>query len=120
MVPKFFACSFIPIAERLGLVHLCHVHLFAGCPDCRRAIPVINSTLQTLADAGRDVVFVDCPVERGEYKGNPAYPYRTHPLLKIPGVPTMFRWGKTKPVGKLAGDDLESVDTILSVLCSDV
>jgi hypothetical protein len=32
------------------------------------------------------------------YKGNPEYPYRVHPQLKLKAVPTIYRWqGKRGP-----------------------
>jgi Eukaryotic protein of unknown function (DUF953) len=91
----------------------------SGCPGCVAAEPAINAAMEKIAESS-PVVFVECPVARSEYKGNPAYPYRTHALLKIPEVPTLFRWGKTKAVGRLAGAELLTSDAILDTLAHDL
>jgi len=86
------------------------------CPDCVTAEPHILGALRTIAESGRDVVLVECPVVRSEYKGNPSYPYRLDPHLAINDIPSLLRWGKTKPVIKLQGDQLDSTETILSLV----
>ena len=90
--------------------------LAAGCPDCVAADPEIASALGRIVSGGTPVVFVECPVVRSEYKGNPGYAYRTHPLLRITEVPTLFRWGKARPVGRLQGSQLLSADAIVDTL----
>ena len=77
------------------------------------AEPHIDSALFKFVSSGKDVVVVDCPVARAEYKGNPAYPYRTHPQLLISSVPSLLLWGRTKPVAKLQDDQLMSEESIL-------
>jgi hypothetical protein len=89
----------------------------SGCPDCVVAEPYIKTALTSLASSG-DVLLVECPVLRSEYKGNPEYAYRVHPSLRITEVPTLFRWGKGKPVGKLQGSALENAETIVETLGS--
>eukprot|EP01112_Ceratiomyxa_fruticulosa_P000053 TRINITY_DN1006_c0_g1_i1.p1 TRINITY_DN1006_c0_g1~~TRINITY_DN1006_c0_g1_i1.p1 ORF type:complete len:132 (-),score=24.38 TRINITY_DN1006_c0_g1_i1:76-471(-) len=63
------------------------------CPDCVRAQPLIYDALDKIDD----VVLLDCPVIRAEYKGNPEYPYRTHAGLQIKAVPTLIHWTKEGP-----------------------
>lgn len=70
------------------------------CPDCVDAKPAVLKGFQLLkeryhngdanAPAANTVFFVEAPVERSAYRGNPDYPYRTHEFLKIAGVPTVF------------------------------
>jgi hypothetical protein len=56
-----------------------------------------------------------CPSPRASLLP-PQYPYRTHEHLRINDIPSLFKWGRTKPIAKLQGDQLDSVDTILSLL----
>eukprot|EP00455_Lapot_gusevi_P012422 TRINITY_DN1588_c0_g1_i1.p2 TRINITY_DN1588_c0_g1~~TRINITY_DN1588_c0_g1_i1.p2 ORF type:complete len:136 (-),score=36.78 TRINITY_DN1588_c0_g1_i1:35-442(-) len=70
------------------------------CPDCVRADPVIMNHLSNI----EDVTLVECPVLRANYRGNPQYPYRVHPQLRLQAVPTLYRWGKNGPVRSLVED----------------
>jgi hypothetical protein len=83
------------------------------------AEPAIHAAMEKLGETS-SVTLVECPVVRSEYKGNPGYPYRTHSALKITEVPTLFRWGKSKAIAKLAGSSLESADGILDTLAHDL
>ena len=47
------------------------------------------------------IVLVNVDVVRSEYMGVPSYAYRHHPELKLDGVPTLYRWGRDGPVGRL-------------------
>lgn len=80
------------------------------------AKPRIEAALESIAESGQDVVFVEAMVARAEYKGKPEYPYRTHEHLRINDIPSLFKWGRTKPIAKLQGDQLDSTETILSLL----
>ena len=110
--------ALVPLVSCTIIIQTCIV-LFvyaSGCPDCVAADPHIERALSTKATAA-SVVLVECPVVRAEYKGNAGYAYRVHPSLRITEVPTLFRWGKAKPVGKLQGSALEDASGILEVLC---
>ncbi|KPA75294.1 hypothetical protein ABB37_08595 [Leptomonas pyrrhocoris] len=68
------------------------------CPDCIPAKAQVAAKFAELqAKLGEThAFFVQLPVERPGYLGNPAYPYRTHPLLKLAGVPTLIVLTPTK------------------------
>ncbi|ORC91682.1 1,2-Dihydroxy-3-keto-5-methylthiopentene dioxygenase, partial [Trypanosoma theileri] len=59
------------------------------CPPCVRAEPMVCRAVQAARKAHR-VVFVQCILERSVYRGNPEYPYRTHPLLNIATIPYLI------------------------------
>jgi hypothetical protein len=80
------------------------------------AEPHINAALEAIVSDGTDVVLVECPVVRAEYKGNPEYPYRKHAQLMINDIPSLLLWGKKNPVVKLQGDQLASKESILSIV----
>lgn len=61
------------------------------CPDCVVAEPAIHAAF---AEAGVDGTLVTAWVKRSEYRGNPAYPYRTHKDIKLPAIPTLKFWSK--------------------------
>jgi len=67
------------------------------CPDCVEAEPLIHEALSKVPDH----ILLECPVLREEYKGNPDYPYRTHPQLKIKSVPTFIHWTQNGPRERL-------------------
>lgn len=61
------------------------------CPDCVDAkLPVQKKFAALRQIYGDGAIFVECPVERAAYLGNPAYLYRTHPSLLVKGVPTIL------------------------------
>jgi 1,2-dihydroxy-3-keto-5-methylthiopentene dioxygenase len=59
------------------------------CPDCVTADPLVVKSIAA-ARKVRKVVFVECTVERGSYLKNPAYPYRGHPFIMLPSIPTLM------------------------------
>lgn len=63
------------------------------CPDCRTARPVIEESLSRLRPVA-GALLVEANVARVEYKGNPAYPYRVHPLVQLTCVPTLIKMEK--------------------------
>lgn len=69
-----------------------YTHGESWCPDCVAAKPAVLEGLKRLRQRydERPVYFVEAPVERAAYRGNPHFPYRTHAFLKIKGVPTVF------------------------------
>jgi 1,2-dihydroxy-3-keto-5-methylthiopentene dioxygenase len=68
------------------------------CPDCQKASLLLK---QKFANLSVPATVLKCDVARNEYKGNPHYPYRTHPLLKITTIPTLIHWGKQGPKERL-------------------
>lgn len=75
------------------------------CPDCVAAEPIIEASLTRLS---RPIVFLECPVLREGYRGNPEYAYRAHPTFKLACVPTLIRMStdNNKVTGRL--DDTQS------------
>ena len=69
------------------------------CSDTRAALPLLESALYR-ASGDQPIVLVTADVVRGDYyeKG---YPYRINPLLKLSGVPTLYRWGREGPVKRV-------------------
>lgn len=68
------------------------------CPHCIPAKAQVAAKFAELREKlGEDnAFFVQLPVERPGYLGNPEYPYRKHPLLKLAGVPTLIVLTPTK------------------------
>lgn len=73
------------------------------CPDCVVARDEIAKKVTALRDSANDgdaarmdnrnrnrFLFVELPVERASYIGNPHYPYRTHRTLQLASVPTLL------------------------------
>ncbi|CCD11773.1 unnamed protein product [Trypanosoma congolense IL3000] len=56
------------------------------CPPCVVAEPMVQRAVQA-AKQKRHVVYMQCNVERSVYLGNPNYLYRTHPFIKVVGIP---------------------------------
>lgn len=56
------------------------------CPPCVLAEPMVQRAVKA-AKEKRRVVYVQCNVERSVYLGNPKYLYRTHPFIKVTGIP---------------------------------
>jgi 1,2-dihydroxy-3-keto-5-methylthiopentene dioxygenase len=77
------------------------------CPDCVQAKPVLTQHFNQLKDA----VVLKCDVDRNTWKGNPDYPYRTHPQLNVQRIPTLIRFGKQGPRERLV--EGECYDTAL-------
>ena len=46
------------------------------------------------------IVLVSADVVQGEYR-SASYAYRTHPELRLTGVPTLYRWGRDGPTARL-------------------
>lgn len=57
-----------------------------------------------------------CIVKRSEYRGNPDYAYRRHKKVKLTGVPTLMRWGRTGPVASLVEAQLLDA-SVIATLC---
>ncbi len=87
------------------------VVLMSGCPDCVEAEPIIDEALEGIDD---NVTLVRCDVVRAEYKGNPDYPYRTHPKLLVKSVPSLYYWVGEGPVA--SSDAITSVRRVLALM----
>lgn len=74
------------------------------CPDCVAVKQLVRESFERiLAKHTADLTaFVELPVERTAYLGNPQHPYRLHPVLQLTSVPTVLVL-TTKP-GAKAGD----------------
>ncbi|TPP45485.1 Protein kinase domain family protein [Leishmania donovani] len=62
------------------------------CPDCVLAKPHVATRFAELRGKyGEErAIFLQLPVERASYLGNPNFPYRTHPTLQLASVPTLL------------------------------
>jgi len=60
------------------------------CPDCVTADPLVAGSVKEAESKGRRVVFVECTVDRSSYLKNPSYPYRVHPFIELPSIPTLM------------------------------
>ena len=65
-----------------------------------------------------DTVLIKCDVIRSEYKGKPDFIYRKHPKVGLQAVPTLVRYGKSKPVGELVEARCSNRDMV-EALCED-
>jgi len=65
-----------------------------------------------------DYTLLELPVVRADYKGNPNFPYRTHPQLQIKGVPTFIHWTKDGPQQRLVEEELHKPEPIAKLLSS--
>ncbi|MFM2092702.1 MAG: hypothetical protein RLZZ127_3191 [Planctomycetota bacterium] len=73
------------------------------CPDCVVADPVLRAAIARHAPG---LTVYECPVaSRGEWKGNAAHPYRTHPGLRIERIPTLVLMGGGRERGRLVEAD---------------
>jgi len=68
------------------------------CPDTAAALPLLQLTLYSAT--GPPIVLVSADVDRREYASRDYY-YRRHPQLRLTGVPTLYRWGRDGPVGRV-------------------
>ncbi len=87
--------------------HNSHIHTHAQ--------PVLQSAFASLAQPG-DVLAV-CAVQRSEYRGNPAYAYRTHKGVRLACVPTFGQWraGRIEmPLNDAQSSDAEAVHDVLT------
>ncbi|AIN98007.1 acireductone dioxygenase (ARD)-like protein, putative [Leishmania panamensis] len=75
------------------------------CPDCIPAKPQVAQRFAELQGKyGEErAIFLQLPVERAGYLGNPEYPYRKHPTLQLASVPTLLVLTPTKDA-KETGD----------------
>ncbi|KAI9140374.1 hypothetical protein BKA69DRAFT_1012695, partial [Paraphysoderma sedebokerense] len=74
------------------------------CPDCVIADPKIRKALLQAQDKD-SLTLIECLVgERAVWRSPDNY-YRTHPLIKLSAIPTLCKWSKAGPQGKLVEDD---------------
>ncbi|KAG5480018.1 hypothetical protein LSCM1_06439 [Leishmania martiniquensis] len=62
------------------------------CPDCVPAKPQVAERFTELQRKCGEAhaIFLQLPVERASYLGNPAFPYRKHQTLQLGSVPTLL------------------------------
>nr|AGT02502.1 iron(II)-requiring acireductone dioxygenase [Angomonas deanei] len=62
------------------------------CPPCAEAKPVVNQAVDRLRHkyGAGNTLYIELPVERPAYLGNPSFFYRKHPFLQIQSVPTVI------------------------------
>ncbi|GET88156.1 hypothetical protein, conserved [Leishmania tarentolae] len=62
------------------------------CPDCVLAKPYVAKRFAELQGkyGEENAIFLQLPVERASYLGNPNFSYRTHPTLQLASVPTVL------------------------------
>ncbi|KAG5506462.1 hypothetical protein JKF63_05965 [Porcisia hertigi] len=62
------------------------------CPDCIPAKAEVAKRFSELQDKYGEAhaFFLQLPVERASYLGNPEFPYRKHPALQLASVPTLL------------------------------
>ncbi|KAF0972675.1 hypothetical protein FDP41_008924 [Naegleria fowleri] len=86
------------------------------CPDCVVSEPIVTEDFLPEVDReckkkGLKTILVKALVERSEYKGNPQYPYRTHPDLRVKSIPTFILWN-AKDDEKARTDNFNDLDRL--------
>jgi len=91
------------------------------CPDCNDAQPVIDAALEKAAacGSGMPVVLLYAPLMRAEYRGNAAHWARVHPAFRLERIPTLFKMGRSKPVGSLVEDACKSASAVEELVSDD-
>ncbi|KAJ9595983.1 hypothetical protein L9F63_012804 [Diploptera punctata] len=75
------------------------------CPDCVKAMPVVENALK----AASDLHFVYVEVGDRAYWKNQNCPFRTDKRLQLKSVPTLMKWGH---VEKLENDECSNPDLV--------
>lgn len=80
------------------------------CPDCENAKPNIEKYVLSQAKGK----LIKCIIARGDWMGNPSHPYKTNPVLKVKGVPTLvvFAHGDTIVCRTNCDDDFLNIDLL--------
>ncbi|CAF1143791.1 unnamed protein product [Adineta steineri] len=77
------------------------------CPDCVAAEKPVEEAVKSSLPS--NAVFIECDVgDRPSWK-DPKCPFRTDPLTRLTGVPTLIEWGTSK---RLVESQLLDADTI--------
>ena len=85
------------------------------CSDCVAADPVIHKCLLEMEGGS---VLLECPVLREEYRGNPEYLYRKHPLFGLKCVPTLIKFDNGKVKYSLDDSQSQDEDLVRTLLSS--
>jgi len=59
----------------------------------------VGTSFSQLAD--KNAYLVESMVARPAWKNVPDHPYKTHPVLQTPRLPTLYKWADGKVLGKL-------------------
>ncbi|KAL6068164.1 Thioredoxin domain-containing protein 17 [Balamuthia mandrillaris] len=112
------------------------------CPDCVQGDPIIR---KTLSEHDPEAVLLECPSgERAVYVISSFiffslcsvhiffslffsllryraadHVYRTHPLIQLKAVPTVIKWTKEGPKGRLVEDECFEADNLLKLTSSN-
>jgi len=72
------------------------------CPDCVIADPLVRKWVKKVPDS----VLLEAPVgTRSEWKLNSTHIYRTNPDIALKAIPTLIRWTKNGPDGRLVEEE---------------
>ncbi|KAL6059779.1 Thioredoxin domain-containing protein 17 [Balamuthia mandrillaris] len=86
------------------------------CPDCVQGDPIIRKTLR---EHDPEAVLLECPSgERAVYRAAD-HVYRIHPLIQLKAVPTVIKWTKEGPKGRLVEDECFEEDNLLKLTSSN-
>lgn len=83
------------------------------CPDARKAGPILE---QALGEIEKNINFVKIPIIRSEYKDNPNYFYRTHPIIQLKKVPTLVLWKNGSVKDQLIETEIHDLERVRSFL----
>eukprot|EP01123_Difflugia_compressa_P014766 TRINITY_DN7995_c0_g1_i1.p1 TRINITY_DN7995_c0_g1~~TRINITY_DN7995_c0_g1_i1.p1 ORF type:complete len:488 (-),score=87.87 TRINITY_DN7995_c0_g1_i1:21-1463(-) len=87
------------------------------CPDARKAQPLVEEALcKTLNNTTKQICFIKFPIRQEDYKGNPEYYFRLHPIVKLTRIPTMALFKNGNLEKRLIEGELHSLETILDFL----
>ncbi|CAM0137803.1 hypothetical protein VKS41_001016 [Umbelopsis sp. WA50703] len=72
------------------------------CPDCVIADPLVRKYVNKVPDS----VLLEAPVgSRSEWKLNSEHIYKSNPLIALKAIPTLIRWTKDGPAGRLVEEE---------------
>lgn len=77
-------------AWELKNVLLCGCHSSTSISDLLLRFCTADPIIYAALDKKKDAILLEAPVARNDYKGNPEYIYRTHPLIAVTAVPTLI------------------------------
>jgi 1,2-dihydroxy-3-keto-5-methylthiopentene dioxygenase len=83
------------------------------CPDARKAKPLVE---QVLSELDRSFTLVTVPIIRSEYKDNPDYFYRTHPVVQLKKVPTIMIWKNRTILRQLIETEMHDIEKLRAFL----
>jgi thiol-disulfide isomerase/thioredoxin len=83
------------------------------CPDCIEAHPIIEAAFQSKADPS-SFLLLKCPVIKEEYKNNPEFLLRRHPLFQLKAIPSLYRWSEATPASVLVEDECKVLKDVIA------